>query len=364
MEAFVRRWLLNVDPELAHQFAFAAAWLGDYLFPSYLQKTFEFEDPILRQEIWGLNFPNPVGLAAGCDKNALLLSFWEKLGFGHVEVGSVTLDPSHGNPKPRLFRLLKDHAIINRLGLPSKGAYHVAQRLSKVAQNQIPIGINIAQTDTVSSVVDDYCQCATLLLPHAKYLTINISCPNTVGGKVLEDTKMLEELLKKLSQLVGTRVPILIKLSPPDTSKVIYDSQIESILRTALKHNISGFIVTNTADNRHGLVTPKVALDQIGYGGLSGPPIYQRSLQMIRYVRSYVGPKYPIVGVGGISSAQDAYAMICAGASLVQLYTVLIYEGPVIVKKIKQGLVKRLQSDGHTSIKSAVGTDPTLKQYA
>ena len=360
MEPLVLRWLFNVDPELAHRFAFATAWLADRVLPSYLKKTFEFDDPILEQEIWGYNFPNPIGLAAGCDKNALLLPFWEKLGFGHVEVGSITLGRSKGNPKPRLFRLAKDQAIINRLGLPSKGAQYVAQRLSRVTLDRIPVGINIARIDTKSSVMDDFCGCATLLLPHANYLTINISCPNTIGGKLLEDTHMLDGLLEKLSHLIGTRVPFMIKLSPPDTSKVIYDSQVESILHTAINHDVSGFIVTNTADNRDGLVTPKEDLDQIGHGGVSGPPLFQRSLQMIRYVRSCVGPKYPIIGVGGISSADDAYAMICAGASLVQIYTVLVYEGPSIVKKIKQGLVERLQSDGHTSIKSAIGTDPQV----
>jgi len=360
MEALVRRWLFNLDPELAHQFAFAAAWLADHIVPSYLKKTFEFDDPILGQEIWGHTFKNPVGLAAGCDKNALLLPFWEKLGFGHVEVGSVTLDRSKGNPKPRLFRLAKDQAIINRLGLPSKGAPYVGQRLSKVTLDQVPVGINIARTETKSSVIDDFCGCATLLLPYANYLTINISCPNTIGGKILEDTQILDGLLEKLSHLVGTRIPILIKLAPPDTSKVIYDSQIESIVQMAINHDISGFIVSNTADNRYGLVTPKERLDQIGYGGVSGPPLFQRALQMIRYVRSCVGPKYPIIGVGGISSAQDAYAMICAGASLVQMYTILVYEGPSIVKEIKRGLAERLQADGHASIQSAVGTDSKL----
>ncbi|MCY4170297.1 MAG: quinone-dependent dihydroorotate dehydrogenase [Bacteroidetes bacterium] len=356
MEAILRRWLLGLDPELSHQLGFAAAWLGDQILPRYIEKSFEFEHPILRQRIWGMDFPNPIGLAAGCDKNGLLLSFWERLGFGHIEIGSVTLTPSGGNPRPRLFRLPEDRAIINRLGLPSKGAHKVAQRLLKISDYKIPLGINIARTDHGDAVVEDYSRCIALLLPHAKYLTINISCPNTEGGQILATVELLDALLSRLDQQVGKQVPILLKLSPAETAKVVYDSQPEAILETAMNHEISGFVVTNTAEDRHGLTTNTERLDTIGRGGLSGPPIHQRAIQMIKYVRANVGSEYPIIGVGGVSSARDVYSMICAGASLVQLYTALVYEGPSLVKRIKEDLVKLLQSDGHTSIVSAIGT--------
>jgi len=355
MEAILRRWLLGLDPEFAHRLAFAVAWLGDRFTPGLIQKSFEYENPILEQQIWGMTFPNPIGLAAGCDKNALLLPFWEKLGFGHIEIGSVTLPPSVGNPKPRLFRIPEDRAIINRLGLPSKGANKVAVRLLRVTENKIPIGINIARTDSGASVVEDYSRCVALLLPHANYLTLNISCPNTEGGKILESIDLLDMLLSRLGQQVGKQVPILLKLSPPETPNVVYDSQLEAILETALHHKISGFVVTNTAEDHKGLTINREKLNLIGHGGLSGPPIHQRAVQMIKYVHANVGPSYPIIGVGGVSSAIDAYAMIRAGASLVQLYTALIYEGPALVKKIKQDLVQLLKSDGHTSVTSSIG---------
>ncbi|MCY4206203.1 MAG: quinone-dependent dihydroorotate dehydrogenase [Bacteroidetes bacterium] len=356
MEANLRRWLSSLDPELAHRLGFTAAWLASKTAPAYLRGKFEFDEPILHQEVWGLKFSNPIGLAAGCDKNALLPSFWDQLGFGHIEIGSVTLNPSRGNLRPRLFRLEEDRAIINRLGLPSKGAQRVADRLSRISIDRMPIGVNIARMDTDTSVIEDYVRCATKMLPYASYLTINISCPNTKGGKILEKSDDLNPFLEELIKQVDNRVPILLKLSPLDSSKVIYDSQAESILETAVKHGVSGFVVSNTAKDRQELVTDSKLLDTIGPGGLSGPPIFQRAVQMIRYVRSCVGADYPIIGVGGITSAEDAYQMIRAGASLVQIYTALVYEGPMIVQTMKRDLAQLLKSDGHVSVASASGT--------
>jgi len=362
MEAHLRRWLFRLDPELAHSLGFGAARLATRMMPAYLQSRFEFDDPILHQEVWGLKFSNPIGLAAGCDKNALLISFWDKLGFGYVEVGSVTLNPSKGNPKPRLFRLHEDRAIINRLGLPSKGARRVAERLSHVSKDKMPIGVNIARADTDTSVIEDYCHSVDLLLPHANYLTINISCPNTKGGKILEVSHDLDSLLRVLMDQVKNHVPVLLKLSPLDTSRVVYDSQIDVILETAVKWGVSGFVVANTAEDRQGLVTNRKLLDKIGSGGLSGPPIYQRAVQMVRYVRSQVGPDYPIIGVGGVTSAEGVYQMICAGASLVQIYTALVYEGPGIIQMIKRDLSELLKSHGHGSIASAIGTASGIRE--
>ncbi len=358
MEANLRRWLYRLDPELAHRLGLCAAWLADHLASSYLQKTFEYEAPILRQKIWGVEFANPIGLAAGYDKNGLLVRFWDRLGFGHAEIGSVTLHRTRGNPKPRLFRLEEDQAIINRLGLPNKGARRVARRLSRRPKGNMPIGVSIARGDGDTSVTEDYCQSASKLLPYANYLTVNASCPNTKGGKILELSDHLDLLLGVLVDVVDNRVPILLKLSPLDSSKVIYDSQTDRILETAMRHRISGFVVANTVSDRQGLYTPLESLNTMGRGGLSGPPIYERAVQMVRYVRAFAGPEYTIIGVGGISSAEDAYRMICAGASLLQIYTALVYKGPGIVQQIKKGLVERLQSDGHTSIESAIGTAP------
>ncbi len=358
------RRLFGLGPEFAHRLGFSAAWLADRLIPAYLEKTYGFEDPILHQEIWGLQFPNPIGLAAGCDKNALLVPFWERLGFGHIEVGSVTVNRSAGNARPRLFRLQEDRAIINRLGLPSKGSNLVAQRLSRASAVNMPIGISIARVEGSASAIKDYGQCMMRLLPYADYLTINISCPNTVDGKNFEAPEHLDSLLDALIDQVSGRVPVLMKLAPPDTPKVVYDSQTDAILETAVRHGVNGFVVTNTARDRLGLVTDKESLQEIGDGGLSGPPIYPRAVQMVRYVRSCVGPDYPIIGVGGISSAEDAYQMIRAGASLLQIYTALVYEGPKLVQHIKRGLVQRLKSSGYASIESVIGTAPGIGEYA
>ncbi len=362
MEANLRRWLYKLDPELAHRLGFCAAWLADHLASAYLENTFEYESPILQQQIWGLDFPNPIGLAAGFDKNALLLRFWERLGFGHAEIGSVTSHRNRGNPKPRLFRLEEDQAIINRLGLPSKGARRVARRLSRRPNGKMLTGVSIARGDGDTSVTEDYCLSAAKLLPYANYLTVNASCPNTKGGKILETSEYLDLLLSALVDMVDNKVPILLKLSPLDTSRVIYDSQTEKILETAIQHRVSGFVVANTASDRQELYTRTKLLNAIGPGGLSGPPIYERAVQMVRYVRSFAGPEYTIIGVGGISSAKDAYQMICAGASLLQIYTALVYEGPSIVQQMKKGLVELLKSDGHTTIESAIGTAPGFDQ--
>lgn len=364
MDSILLRRLFGLDPELAHRLGFSAAWLADRIAPARLEKTFGFDDPIHHQKIWGLNFPNPIGLAAGCDKNALLVPFWHRLGFGHAEVGSVTVNRSSGNSRPRLFRLPEDRAIINRLGLPSKGSRRVAQRLSRCSAVTMPVGVSIARVEGSSSAIEDYCQCALRLLPYADYLTINISCPNTIDGKSFEVPEHLDSLLNALMDQVDSRVPVLVKLSPPDTPKVIYDSQTEALLETAVRHGVSGFVVTNTAKDRLELVTDKESLHAIGDGGLSGPPIYPRAVQMVRYVRSCVGPDYPIIGVGGISSAENAYQMIRAGASLLQIYTALVYEGPKLVQNIKRGLAQRLKSSGYTSIASAVGAAPGIGESA
>lgn len=364
MNENLRRWLFGLDPGLAHRLGFGAAWLADRFASRYLRRTYKLEDSVLHQRVWNLDFPNPVGLAAGCDKNALLLPFWTKLGFGHAEVGSVTLRRSRGNPRPRLFRLEDDRAIINRLGLPSKGAHRVAQRLSSARVTGMPVGVSIARVHGNTSPIEDYRRCAARLIPYADYLTINISCPNTPDGKTFETPEYLDELLVVLMGEVDGRVPVLIKLSPLDTPKVIYDSQTEGILETAINRGVSGFVVANTAKDRAGLVTDKHTLGTIGPGGLSGAPVHHRAVQMVRYIYSCVGPRYPIIGVGGIFSAEDAYRMIRAGACLLQLYTGLVYEGPSIVYNIKHGLMDLLEEDGFGSLQSAVGTEQGIKEIA
>lgn len=359
----IRPWLFKLDPEFAHVASRLIARAAQSVAPHALRAVYEFDDKALSQEIWGVTFPNPVGLAAGFDKNAQLLPFWEALGFGHVEIGSVTAEPSRGNPRPRLFRLSEDRAIINRLGLPNHGASRIARRLARTRTGEtVATGVSIAKTHdptiTGAAAVEDYCVTFLRLAPVADYVSLNISCPNTADGRTFEEAECLDELLSAIRQQCSRfklDIPVLLKLSPPDTAKVIYDSLLEDILSVALSHRISGFVVCNTAADRTGLRTSAATVAAMGPGGLSGAPLFGRSLRMVEYVYSRTDGLLPIVAVGGISTAEDAYRMICAGASLVQMYTGLVYEGPMVVHDLKQGLAALLKRDGFSSIGDAVG---------
>ena len=321
-----------------------------------------FERDALKQQIWGVDFPNPIGLAAGFDKDAELLPFWKALGFGFVEVGSVTAKASDGNSEPRLFRLPRDKAIINRCGLPSRGAEQVAQHLEQFGGIVVK-GVSIAKTHDPKIVreaaIEDYKKSFVQLAPFGDYVVLNVSCPNTEDGKTFEEAASLDRLLDAITSersLRELRVPILIKLSPLDTSKVIYDSGLEEVLRVALRYRVDGFIVCNTATDRVGLETGDVQLTAIGEGGLSGRPLRDRAVRMVQYIYQNTKGEAPIIGTGGVDSAKDAYRMICAGASLVQLYTGLVYKGPSAINKIKRGLVKLMKTDGWTSVQDAVGS--------
>ena len=317
-----------------------------------------YEHPVLRQQLWSLDIPNPIGLAAGLDKNARLISLWSALGFGFVEVGSVTAQPSRGNRRPRLFRLEQDGALINRLGLPNQGAARIARRLRHRAGAPAP-GISIAKTHDSGimgvEAVEDYRRSFSQLAALGSYIALNISCPNTADGKTFEEADHLNELLEAIMSAkssLGSDIPLLIKLSPPDSPKIVYDSQLEDVLAVALQFGIDGFVVCNTAPDRSGLTSDAAP---IGTGGMSGRPLHRRAVRMVQYIAQQTGGRVPIIGVGGIASAEDAYRMICAGASLVQVYTGLIYEGPGLVRRIKEGLVSLLEADGWTSVADAVG---------
>ena len=359
----IRPWLFRLDPEFAHVASRLIARAAQSVAPNALRAVYEFDDNALSQKIWGVTFPNPVGLAAGFDKNAQLLPFWKVLGFGHAEIGSVTARPSRGNPRPRLFRLFEDRAIINRMGLPNHGASRIARRLARTRTGEpVATGVSIAKTHdptiTGAAAVEDYCVTFSRLAPLADYVSLNISCPNTADGRTFEEAECLDELLSAIGQQCSRYkldIPVLLKLSPPDTAKVIYDSLLEDILSVALSHRISGFVVCNTAADRTGLNTPAATVAAMGPGGLSGAPLFGRSLRMVEYVYSRTDGLLPIVAVGGISTAEDAYRMICAGASLVQIYTGLVYQGPMVVHDLKQGLAGLLERDGFASIGDAVG---------
>ena len=300
--------------------------------------------PSLHQKIWGLHFPSPVGLAAGFDKNGTTLNMMEKLGFGFVEVGSITADSSLGNPKPRSFRLVEDHSLINRMGLNNDGAKTIIKRLEKVSLN-IPMGINIAKTHSPKisgqTALDDYKFSYDLAKPIADYVTINISCPNTEEGKTFEDPETLNRLLNYLE--VGTNSsdpPVLIKVSVDGDG-----DQLREIIEVSESFAVSGYIATNTSSNRENLTASANTIDQIGPGGLSGRAIRDKSTEKIRLISEVTKGEKTVVGVGGIFSADDAIEKIKAGADLLQIYTGMIYEGPGIVKRINEGIAKHLKSE-------------------
>lgn len=366
MYDLIRSALFRLNAERAHTLATTAAKLADLTHTdAWVESNFAFEDESLQQKIWGLSFRNPVGLAAGFDKNAKLVEFWSTLGFGFVEVGSVTAQPSKGNPKPRAFRLPEDRAVINRMGLNNKGANKISRRLAKMnGRREMILGVNVAKTHDASimgdAAVADFRESYRLLAPHADYIALNVSCPNTTEGKTFEDPDALEALLKAISEEredLGRAVPLLVKLSPPLSNRVVYDSNVEITVELCRRYGVDGFIASNTASDREGLTATEDQLAAIGRGGLSGQPLRARSTHLVRYLYRLTNGELPIIGVGGIFSAEDAYAKIRAGASLVQIYTGLVYEGPSLVRRIKEGLIDLLEKDGFVAISDAVGAD-------
>ena len=366
MYELIRSALFRLDAERAHRLTAAAARAAHLTrADSLVESRFYFEDERLQQSLWGLSFKNPVGLAAGFDKNAALIPFWPSLGFGFVEVGSVSARPSRGNPRPRAFRLPDDLALVNRMGLNNKGARRIARRIKRSSgRRDIPLGVNLAKTHDAAimgaAAVDDFRESFRRLAPFADYVALNVSCPNTREGKTFEDPVAFEQLLSAISDEragLSTKVPILVKLSPPVSERVVFDSAVEEIVDISRRYHVDGFIAANTTLDRDGLQTQPETLELIGAGGLSGKPIERRATLLVRYLARLTGGATPIIGVGGVFSAEDAYRKIRAGANLVQIYTGLIYEGPGLVRRIKEGLVALLERDGLSNISEAIGAD-------
>ena len=344
-----------------------AAQLGNISLP-VVRGLFRFEDERLEQTLWqtsdrpGLRFANPVGLAAGFDKNGELVPFWPSVGFGFAEIGSVTAHPSMGNPRPRAFRLPADRALINRMGLNNDGAETVAVHLAGVKKpGGFVLGINVAKTHNPAILGDeatqDFRTSVHHLLPFADYLALNVSCPNTAEGKTFEEPQALDGLLAAVMHeraAQNSRVPVLVKFSPPASTEDM--GSAHELITLSLNHGVEGFIATNTASDRNDLLSSKARLANIGSGGLSGRPLAPRAMALVRYLYQETNGTVPIIGVGGIDSPETAYERIRAGASLIQLYTGLVYEGPALIKRIKKGLVRFLDRDGLGSISAAVGT--------
>ena len=352
---FLRPLLFSLDPEHAHRLALQALhWVQ----AAPLQPS-PPSDPRLSQEVWGVRFPNPVGLAAGYDKNAEVPLAWPALGFGFAELGTLTAQAQPGNPKPRIFRLEKDRACINRLGFNNDGAAAAARRLGRLLtgrQCPIPLGFNIGKSRTtpLEDAVNDYLESSALLLPFADYLVVNVSSPNTPELRKLQEVerlaKLLEALMMQATQLARqtdtTPKPIVVKIAPD-----LSEAEIQEIAKRALDIGIAGLIATNTTLDRPGLRSP---IDEVG--GLSGRPLAERAAEVLRSLFQAVEGRLPLIGVGGIFSAADAYERICAGASLVQVYTGLIYEGPFLPRRIAHGLSRILDREGLSHIRDAVGS--------
>jgi len=341
--------LLNsLDAETAHDLAIRALELG--LVPSARR----FEETILRTRVWGLGFPSPVGLAAGFDKNARAAAALLRLGFGFVEVGTVTPKPQPGNPKPRLFRLREDKAIINRFGFNNDGLDAFAKRLETFA-NKKPgiIGANVGMNKNAADPAADYAQGIERLAPLADYLVINVSSPNTQG---LRDLQGKEQLLALLTEAQAARArsyrpqtPLLIKIAPD-----LEAADIDEIAHIALNKNVDGVIATNTTIARPANLSGKHAAET---GGLSGAPLLDRSTDVLRRLYQVTEGKLPLIGVGGVFTAADAYRKIRNGASLVQVYTGFIYGGMDTAMRINTGLAELLAADGFGSVAEAVGAD-------
>ena len=312
-------------------------------------------------ERFGLKFANPVGIAAGFDKNGVVANALESLGFGFVEVGTVTFHPQSGNPKPRLFRLPKDRALINRAGFNNEGAAALAERLKFKRPNCV-LGINIGKSKSVEieNAIEDYLASLEIVYPHADYIAINVSSPNTPNLRELQKADALSSLLdalQKRNQELALKagkenpLPLLVKIAPD-----LNQSDLESIVGVVVAKKLSGIIATNTTVNREGLRSSAKEIEACGAGGLSGAPLRKHSTEIISSIYKLTKGTLPIIGVGGIFNAQDAFEKISAGACLVQLYTGLIYEGPGIAKKINEGLFEIFTKRGFRSFDEMIGS--------
>ena len=326
-----------------------------------LEKSFCLSNPRLQQSLWGLDFNNPFGLAAGFDKDGTAAGIWSSFGFGFAELGAVTLHAQSGNPRPRMFRLPEDKAALNRMGANNLGAAVMADTLAQTWQRQprqIPIGINLCKSKIASNedAATDYVGSFKYLEDVADYFVINVSSPNTPGLRSLQAGEQLEPILSRLQTANSQHKPILIKIAPD-----LEWEDIKDILNLATNYNLSGVIATNTTIRRDGLTT-KILKEtgksiQDEAGGISGLPVKERSTEVIRFIYQETGGKLPIIGVGGIFTADDAWDKIIAGASLLQIYTGWIYQGPWMVKEVLSGLLTRLDEKGLDSISDAVGLE-------
>jgi len=350
VQNIIFKLLRNLSPELAHMLTLKLLQLN------FRNKKI-FNDPILYQHLFGLDFSNPLGLAAGFDKNVEVVDSLLNLGFGFVEAGTVTPKPQYGNEKPRVFRLVEDSAVINHLGFNNKGSEYAKQKLRTMNLNTLSkgiVGINIAKNKYTTNYLDDYNYCLEELGPFAHYVTINISSPNTPGLRDLQNRGQIERLVQTLKDTKNSTptlesTPIFFKIAPD-----INEEQIRDIALMSLANNIDGLVISNsTIERPMSLKSPF----KNEVGGLSGTPLFLKSTLILKKMYSLTNGQVPLIGVGGISNGLECYEKIKAGASLVQLYTAIIYNGPQIISKIKLDLINSLKTDGCKNVKEAIGKE-------
>lgn len=364
---------VKADPETAHQHILKTlAWIAQSpttdpywsqpirrFSKAWCENICQLESPRLGQLLWQQSFANPLGLAAGFDKDGLAVACWPLMGFGFAELGTVTCHAQPGNPKPRLFRLPQDQAALNRMGFNNQGSAALAERLTYIPMiPSFPRGINLGKSKVtpLAEAAADYLQSFTRLKDLGSYFVVNVSSPNTPGLRSLQAKSQLEPILAALQTANTQQKPMLIKIAPD-----LAWEDIDDILELAQQHQLAGIIATNTTIAKEPLVTKR--LDITGNlvteeaGGISGAPVRQRSTDVIRYIYQKTHGQLPIIGVGGIFTADDAWEKITAGASLLQVYTGWIYEGPWIVKNILNGLIKKLDEHKLDNIKDAIGLD-------
>jgi dihydroorotate dehydrogenase len=306
---------------------------------TFFQFYYQTNNKLLEKEVFGIKFPNPVGLGAGLDKDAILTDELGQLGFGFIEIGTLTPKPQPGNDKPRLFRLKKDQALINRIGFNNKGVEAAVGKL-KNRKSKIIIGGNIGKNKITPNedAIKDYEICFEALFDFVDYFVVNVSSPNTPGLRALQEKEPLKALLthiKLKNDLKPKPKPILLKIAPD-----LSNEQLDDIIEIIKEVKLDGVVATNTTISREGLLTDKSTVEQAGVGGLSGKPVAQRSTEVIRYLHTKSGGAFPIIGIGGIHSEKDALEKLAAGASLIQLYTGFIYEGPSLIRRINKAILK------------------------
>jgi dihydroorotate dehydrogenase len=343
--ALARPVLFAMEPEDAHNLTIRTL----KALPALTPKT---DDPRLKVEAFGLSFPNPIGVAAGFDKHAEVPDQLLSMGFGYVEIGGVTPKPQAGNPRPRVFRLIRDQAVINRYGLNSVGAAEVARRLAARGTRAGIVGVNIGPNKDATDRVADYVALVQALGEHASYLSVNVSSPNTPGLRDLQQAKVLDEILARVieaREATRRKPPVLLKIAPDVTL-----ADLDDIVRVARKRRIEGMIVSNTTIARPDTLKESATAKETG--GLSGRPLFEASTRLLAQTYLRVEGQFPLIGIGGITRPQDAVTKIEAGATLVGLYTGLIYEGMGLVDGMKRAILSSLRAGGHAGVAGLVGT--------